>query len=112
MTEFFDKVRNAPSTYVDANDGMLTDCRLVIYRHGEDPEMVLQAFAEEHRGHANFAIIPLAAYGNPPRKELCNQRSLVSALQSAIVEPNSVSEQQWKAVCEFHSVAWPKRLAA
>lgn len=112
MTDFFGKLRNAPSTYLDDNDGALSDVRLVIYRFGEDPQTVIQTFFEEHRGHANFAIIPLPAYGLPPRKELCTQKSLVSALQVAVVEPNSVQEQSWKSCCELHSVSWPKRLTA
>ena len=110
MTAFFDKVRSAPSTFVDSNDGMLTDVRLVIYRHGECPQRVIRVFYEEHKGECNFSIIPLPAYGNPPRKELCTQKSLVDALQVAEIEPNGHTEMQWKAVCEFHSVAWPKRL--
>lgn len=112
MTAFFDKVRSAPSTYVDSNDGMLTDVRLVLYRHGEDAQKVIQTFYEEHRGECNFAIVPLPAFGNPPRKELCTQKSLVDALQTAQIEPNGHHEMQWKLVCEFHHVAWPKRLQA
>ena len=74
MVEYFDKVRSAPSTYVDSNDGMMTDVRLVIYRHGEDPQKVIAAFYAEHR-EANFAIIPLPSFGNPPRRDLCSPRS-------------------------------------
>jgi hypothetical protein len=112
MTEYFDKVRSAPSAYVDSNDGALTDVRIVIYRHGEDPQRVIQAFYEEHRGHCNFAVIPLASYGNPPRKELCTQKSLSAALAVEDIGPNSVEGQIWRACAEALNVAWPKRLQA
>ena len=110
MTNFFDKVRSAPSTFVDSNDGMLTDVRLVIYRHGECPQKVIQTFYEEHRGECNFSIIPMAAYGNPPRPELCTKRSLADALQVADIEPNSNHEMQWRSCCDRIGATWPKRL--
>ena len=111
MTAFFDKVRGAPSTYVDSNDGMLADVRLVIYRHGEDPSLVIAGFWEEHPNE-NFSIIPLPAYGNAPRRELCSSKSLTEALRTVSIEANSVVEQHWRTVCEHHLVQWPKRLQA
>jgi hypothetical protein len=109
VTEFFNSVRGALSVYCDSNDGMLTDARFILARHGEDPDKVVAAFWREHNS-GNFAVIPLFAYGNPPRKELCSQRSLAAAVQTAAIEPGGVVEQQWKSVCEAHDVAWPKRL--
>ena len=52
------------------------------------------------------------AYGNPPRKELCTQKSLLAALQTVTFDVGSATEMQWRAVCEALHVAWPKRLAA
>src|SRR6476660_1877798 len=78
MTEFFDKVRGALSCYTDASDGMLTDCRIILCRFGEDPHKAIAQFWRENTG--NFAVIPLFAYGNPPRKELCTQKSLLACL--------------------------------
>ena len=37
---------------------------------------------------------------------------LVEALRTAEIEPGSRVEQQWKDVCKFYHVQWPKRLAA
>jgi hypothetical protein len=108
MTGFFDRVRGAPTTYLDATDGNMTDIRLVIARFGEDPEKVLRQFWKEHDG--TFAVVPLFAYGNAPRKELCTARSLAAAVQSVDLETGSAAEQQWKTACEHHCVAWPKRL--
>jgi hypothetical protein len=111
VTEFFASVRGALSVYCDNNDGMLTDARFVLARFGECPDKVIEAFWNEHKG-GNFAVIPLFAYGNPPRRELCSQKSLAAALQTATIEPGGAVEQQWRAVCEHHSVGWPKRLQA
>ena len=41
MTEYFNKVRGALSVYCDDNDGMLTDARFLLCRHGEDADLVL-----------------------------------------------------------------------
>ena len=109
MTDFFPSVRSAPSLYVDSDDGALTDARFILCRQGEDAALAIAAFWKEHDS-GNFAVIPLFSYGNPPRKELCTQQSLAAALQSATIEPGSTTEQQWRAVCEHHSVAWPRRL--
>jgi hypothetical protein len=111
MTEqFFDKVRGALSCYTDAADGHLTDVRIILCRFGEDAQKAIDQFWKENTG--NFAVIPLMAYGNPPRKELCSQKSLLAALQTVTFDVGSSTEMQWRAVCEALHVAWPKRLAA
>jgi hypothetical protein len=109
VTDYFGSVRGALSVYCDNNDGLLTDARFILARYGEDPDKVIAAFWREHNS-GNFSVIPLFAYGNPPRKELCTKQSLAAALQTVTIDPSSVVEQQWKAVCAAHSVAWPKRL--
>jgi hypothetical protein len=108
MTEYFGRVRGAPTTYLDATDGNMTDVRLCIARFGEDPEKVLKAFWKEHDG--TFAVVPLFAYGLPPRKALCSAKSLAVAVQYVELETGSTSEQEWKAACQRYNVAWPKRL--
>jgi hypothetical protein len=109
VAEFFGSVRGALSVYCDNNDGALTDARFVLARFGEDPALVVAQFWREHNS-ANFSVIPLFAHGNPPRTELCSQRSLASALQTVTLEASGVVEQQWQQVCAAHNVAWPKRL--
>src|SRR6478672_10473992 len=112
MTEqFFDKVRGALSCYTDAADGHLTDVRIILCRFGEDAQKCIEAFWQQNRD-GYFAVIPLFAYGNPPRKELCSQKSLLAALQTVTFDIGSNTEMQWRAVCQELHVAWPKRLAA
>jgi hypothetical protein len=111
MAEFFSSTRGGITLYVDSHDGTLTDCRFVMARFGEDPDKIVATFWREH-GDANFSIVPLFAYGSAPRAELCSQRSLAAAMQSVEIEPGDFIEQQWKAVCAAHNVAWPKRLQA
>ena len=110
MTSYFSKIRSAPTTYVDDNDGALIDSRFVVYRHGEDPGTVVRQFWVEHGGEGPFDIIPVCSFGNAPRRELCTQKSLVAALQTAEIDPGSVTEMHWRAVVEHHKVHWPKRL--
>jgi hypothetical protein len=109
MSEHFSSIKTAPSIYVDNDDGALRDCRFILCRFGESADLAIQAFWKEH-GDGNFAVAPVFSYGNAPRPDLCTQQSLVTALQSATIEPGSMIEQQWRAVCEHHSVAWPRRL--
>ena len=87
MTEFFSSVRGALSVYCSSDDGQLTDARFVLARFGEDQDKVVAAFFHEH-SDARFSIVPLFAYGSPPRKELCTKQSLTAALKSAKIEPN------------------------
>jgi hypothetical protein len=113
VTEYFSKVRGALSVYCDSDDGMLTDARFVLCRFGEDPDKVCEAFWREYTGRQVFSIIPIFARGEAaPRAELCTPLSLLEALRTLTVEANGRVEQQWKAVCEHHQVAWPKRLQA
>ena len=91
MTEFFSSVRGARSVYCSSDDGQLTDARFVLARFGEDPDKVVAAFWREH-GDGRFSIVPLFAYGAPPRKELCTKQSLTAALKSAKIEPNERSK--------------------
>ena len=105
MAEFFGSVRGALSVYCDSNDGTLTDARFILARFGEDPDKVVAAFWREHNS-GNFAVIPLFAYGNPPRKELWPTQSLREALKTAVITPESTAEQQWKSACEAHGVPW------
>jgi hypothetical protein len=78
--------------------------------HGEDVATVVEQFWREHSG--DFVIVPEVGYGVPPRPELCSKHSLMAALQTAVIEPESITEQKWKQVCEFHGVTWPTRRAA
>lgn len=111
MTEYFNKVRGALSVYCDDNDGMLTDARFLLCRHGEDADLCCEAFWREYTGSQSFAIIPLFARGEaPPRAELCTQQSLVEALRTLKLDPNGIVAMKWKKVCQDLSVAWPKRL--
>ena len=103
MTEFFGSVRGALSVYCSSDDGQLTDARFVLARFGEDQDKVVAAFFHEH-SDARFSIVPLFAYGSPPRKELCRKQSLTAALKSAKIEPNGTVEQAWKEACLLHKV--------
>jgi hypothetical protein len=111
MTEYFGHIRGGLTTYVEgADDGGATECRRMLVYHGEDVAQCVRQFWREHNG--DFVIIPETGYGVAPRQELCSQKSLVPALQTADIEPGSRIEQQWKACCEHYHVAWPKRLQA
>jgi hypothetical protein len=103
VTEFFGSVRGALSVYCSSDDGQLTDARFVLARFGEDPDKVVAAFWREH-GDGRFAIVPLFAYGSPPRPELCTRSSLREALKTARFEENGTVAMAWKAACEAHNV--------
>ena len=103
MSEFFGSVRGALSFYCSSDEGQLTDARFVLARFGEDQDKVVAAFFHEH-SDARFSIVPLFAYGSPPRKELCTKQSLTAALKSAKIEPNGTVGQAWKEACLLHKV--------
>jgi len=103
VTEYFASVRGALSVYCSSDEGQLTDARFVLARFGEDQDKVVAAFFHEH-SDARFSIVPLFAYGSPPRKELCTKQSLTAALKSAKIEPNGTVEQAWKEACLLHKV--------
>ena len=108
MSGFFSTARGGFSLYLDEAEAA-NGPRFALARFGEDPGKVLAEFYRENP-LSDFPVVPLFAYGQAPRPELCTQRSLTQALQSVDIEPGSRTEQQWKAVAEHHSVAWPIRL--
>ena len=73
MTPYFKHILGAFSLYVDAEDVSLSNVRFCLMRHGEDPEVVLKTFWEEHH-NGDFLICPMTAYGLPPRRELCSRK--------------------------------------
>jgi hypothetical protein len=111
VSSYFSHVRGGTTTYVGGDGNSITECRRMLIYHGEDVDTCLKAFWSEH-SREDFVIIPEVGYGVAPRKELCTQRSLVEALRTAEIEPGSRVEQQWKDVCKFYHVLWPKRLEA
>jgi hypothetical protein len=109
MSGYFEKLRGSFSLYYDAAES--SDTRYLLMRFGESVDRVLEVFWKEHPAES-FSVVPLVAYGDAPRLHLCSQKSLAAALASVQLEPGSSTEQAWKAACEYHKVAWPKRLAA
>jgi hypothetical protein len=106
--KFFETIRGGFSLHVDGED-VYTSTHFALARFGESPDRVLEVFYQENPT-ANFMLVPLFAYGLPPRRELCTQQSLTSALQSVAIEPGSTVEQAWKALAEEFDIAWPRRL--
>ena len=84
--------------YVDSEDVSLSRVRFCLMRHGEDPELVLKTFWEEHLS-GDFLICPLTAYGEAPRIGLCTKQSLTDALRTAVIDPGSRTEQLWQGAC-------------
>jgi hypothetical protein len=113
MSEYFGKVRGALSVYCDENDGMLTDARFILCRHGEDADRVVEAFWREYTGSQAFSVIPIFARGDaPPRPELCSKQSLREAPKTAKIDVNGIAAQGWKKACEAHNVPWNALKAA
>ena len=111
MTSYFSHVRGGTTTYVDSNGDSIAECRRMLIYHGESIDKCLKQFWLEH-SREDFVVVPEVGYGVAPRRDLCSQQSLVEALRTAEIEPGSRVEQQWKDVCKFYHVQWPKRLAA
>ena len=109
MTEYFKHVLGGFSLYVDSEDVTLSRVRFCFMRHGEDPDVVLKTFWEEHH-NGDFLVSILTAYGEAPRIGLCTKQSLTDALRTAVIDPGSRTEQLWKGACAIHRVEWPKRL--
>lgn len=108
MTEFFPHVRGGCTIYVGGHDTEAINVRFVLANFGEDAEKVIEQFWREYRG--DFVVVPLFGFGAVPRRELCTQHSLVTALQTVKIEPGGMIEQKWQRLCEQMHVAWPKRL--
>jgi hypothetical protein len=107
MAEFFDRTRGGMTLYFGSEEGY-SDVRFMLMHHGEDRELAMKAFWEEHGG--DFAVVPIVAYGFVPRRELCTQRSLVDALQTVRLEAGGHIEMKWRDLCQQMNVSWPARL--
>jgi hypothetical protein len=107
----FEHAHGRFTLYVDTDGDHLTDVRFILGMIGEDSELLVQKFWKEE-GEGDFLVIPVFAYGRPPRSHLCTKRSLAAALQSVQLEPGSTVEQRWKILADDLGVAWPVRLRA
>ena len=108
MSDLFQHVKGGFTIYAGGSDVEIPDVRFALANFGEDAALVVERFWRERNG--DFVVVPLFGYGGVPRRELCTQPSLITALQSVTIEPGSVTEMRWKALCEQMHVAWPKRL--
>jgi hypothetical protein len=109
VTTYFEHIKGGFSLYVDTEDVSLSNVRFLLMRYGEDPDVVLKTFWEEHP-NGDFLVCPMTAYGLPPRRKLCSQKSLSAALQTVVLEHDGFFEKKWKQLAEEFEVAWPKRL--
>jgi hypothetical protein len=107
--KFFDTVRGGFTLHGDSGD-QYTSTQFCLARFGESPDRVLEVFYQENP-QANYLLVPLFAYGLPPRRELCTQQSLAAALQSVTLERDSIVETKWKQLAEEFDCSWPKRLS-
>jgi hypothetical protein len=110
MTGFFPHTRGSFTLYCGGADDAISNVRFVLGHFGEDAQLIVEQFWKEHRG--DYTIVPVFGYGGVPRRELCTQQSLVTALQSVSIEAGGMIEMKWKKLCEELHVAWPKRLTA
>lgn len=106
MTEYFDRLKGGTTIYYGSEG--VSDVRLILMHFGEDPARVIDAFWQEKKG--DFLVVPIVAYGAPPRRDLCSQTSLLGALQTVTIGLGGTEEKQWREVCAFHNVTWPRRL--
>ena len=81
MTEYFDRLKGGTTIYYGSEG--VSDVRLILMHFGEDPARVIDAFWQEKKG--DFLVVPIVAYGAPPRRDLCSQTSLLGALQTVTI---------------------------
>ena len=79
--------------------------RFLLMHHGEDRELCMKQFWEEHNG--DYAVVPIVAYGFVPRRALCTQRSFGGRLANPdtgkISTPDGYRMVQMLAVLKFVS---------
>jgi hypothetical protein len=109
-THYFDKVVGGVTVYLDPE--LMAGVKFCIMLHGEDVSKVLECFWKERDDSGMFCVVPITAYGLPPRPELCSKQSLREALKTAFIQPNSSDERRWKLACEAHKVPFGGRPGA
>jgi hypothetical protein len=102
-------IRGGFSLHVGAAEEY-TATHFVLARFGESADRVLEVFYQENP-ISNFMVVPLFAYGLPPRRELVTQQSLTSALASVQLAADGQDTKAWKELAEEFNVAWPRRLS-
>jgi hypothetical protein len=78
MAEHFKRCIGGFSLYASGGDNV----RFCLARHGEDAAKVVDAFWKEYSRNnpdprPDFVIVPVFAYGLPPREELCTKTSAI-----------------------------------
>jgi hypothetical protein len=108
-TDHFSRTSGSFTLYTGSEKDHMAQVRFCLARFGEDPDKVLKAFWTEHKT-GDFAVVPLFAYGLPPRRELCTPKSLSSALAQVDLQPGGLPWMKWKALADQLNVTWPVRL--
>jgi hypothetical protein len=118
MSEFFSKVSGGVSVCQDPEEERY-GVRFPIARFGECGMLLLEAFWRENPRTRDVAVVPLFAYGLPPRIGLSTKASLKAVLSQAraTVDPNSTTHLAWVKTCghfglEFLASVEPAKAAA
>jgi hypothetical protein len=105
--KYFGRVKGGMTLHCEDVEGI--SVRFILGYFGEDPAKLIAAFWKEQEGAASFQVVPVFAYGEAPRSELCTQQSLAAALQSVTLERDGIIEKKWKELAEEFDVTWRLR---
>ena len=108
MTQYFGKVRGGGTFHLEDEEGI--SLQFCVGYHGEDENLLIEAFWKEQDSSGAFLVAPIIAFGKAPRAALSTPASLRRALETTKVSPDSRDGQQWAITCKRHNVAWPPRL--
>ena len=105
MTSYFGRVRGGGTYHLEDEEGV--SLQFCVGYFGEDETLLVEAFWKEE-GAGSFLVAPIIAYGKAPRSALCSRASLLKALETTKVNPDSREGQQWREACQRHGIQWPK----
>jgi hypothetical protein len=103
----FARISGGMTLYTDEGESV----RFCLAHYGEDARKVVEAFWKE-RKEGDFVIVPVFAYGPPPRKEFCTKESVAEAFKHG--GENLLEEEHWVNLLRHFGIAinalkpWPK----
>jgi hypothetical protein len=108
--EYFNHCRGGFTLYSTKHADHMMHPAFALAYMGEDVQLVVDQFWRESSTNMDIVVIPIFAFGSPPRRKLTTPESLATALETIHLQPGSALTMRYQELARDLGVAWPKRL--
>jgi hypothetical protein len=108
--EYFNHCRGGFTLYSTKHFDHMVHPTFALAYFGEDMQKVVDQFWRETSTNVDIVVIPVFAFGSPPRRQLTTPESLAAALETIHLQPGNALTMRYQELARDLGVPWPDRL--